>query len=52
MGAYQPSTMITQSASRAYDKDRDGLSSLVGLERVILEEKQHAINRGAEIMLN
>ena len=39
-----------QSASRAYDKDRDGFVIAGGAGTVILEEKQHAINRGAEII--
>ena len=36
-------------ASRAYDKDRDGFVIAGGAGTVILEEKQHAIDRGAHI---
>ena len=41
---------IPQSASRAYDKDRDGFVIAGGAGTLILEEKEHAINRGAEII--
>ena len=36
-------------ASRAYDKDRDGFVIAGGGGALILEEKQHALNRGANI---
>ena len=36
-------------ASRAYDKDRDGFVIAGGGGTLILEEKEHAINRGARI---
>ena len=36
-------------ASRAYDKDRDGFVIAGGGGTLILEEKQHALNRGANI---
>ncbi len=36
-------------ASRAYDKDRDGFVIAGGAGSMILEEKQHAIERGAKI---
>ena len=38
-----------EKASRAYDKDRDGFVIAGGAGTVILEEKQHAIDRGAHI---
>jgi 3-oxoacyl-[acyl-carrier-protein] synthase-1 len=38
-----------ERASRAYDKDRDGFVIAGGAGTVILEEKQHAIDRGAHI---
>ena len=38
-----------KKASRAYDKDRDGFVIAGGAGTVILEEKQHAIDRGAHI---
>lgn len=41
---------IPQLASRAYDKDRDGFVIAGGAGTLILEEKEHAINRGAEII--
>ena len=36
-------------ASRAYDKDRDGFVIAGGGGTLILEEKEHAIKRGARI---
>ena len=50
MGAL--STMYNEEpekASRAYDKDRDGFVIAGGAGSMILEEKQHAIERGAKI---
>ena len=38
-----------EKASRAYDKDRDGFVIAGGAGSMILEEKQHAIQRGAKI---
>ena len=38
-----------EKASRAYDKDRDGFVIAGGAGSMILEEKQHAIERGAKI---
>ena len=38
-----------ETASRAYDKDRDGFVIAGGGGTIILEEKQHAIDRGANI---
>ena len=38
-----------EKASRAYDKDRDGFVIAGGAGTVILEEKQHALDRGAHI---
>ncbi|URQ67828.1 beta-ketoacyl-ACP synthase I [SAR86 cluster bacterium] len=38
-----------EKASRAYDKDRDGFVIAGGAGSLILEEKQHAIERGAKI---
>ena len=38
-----------QKASRAFDKDRDGFVIAGGGGAVILEEKQHALSRGAKI---
>lgn len=38
-----------EKASRAYDKDRDGFVIAGGAGTVILEEKQHAIDRDAHI---
>ena len=38
-----------ETASRAYDKTRDGFVIAGGAGTVILEEKQHAIDRGAHI---
>ena len=38
-----------KKASRAYDKDRDGFVIAGGAGTVILEEKQHALDRGAHI---
>ena len=38
-----------EKASRAYDKDRDGFVIAGGAGSMILEEKQHAIKRGAKI---
>ena len=38
-----------EKASRAYDKDRDGFVIAGGAGSIILEEKQHAIERGAKI---
>jgi 3-oxoacyl-[acyl-carrier-protein] synthase-1 len=38
-----------KKASRAYDKDRDGFVIAGGAGTVVLEEKQHAIDRGAHI---
>ena len=38
-----------EKASRAYDTDRDGFVIAGGAGTVILEEKQHAIDRGAHI---
>jgi len=38
-----------QKASRAFDKDRDGFVIAGGGGAVILEEKQHALSRGANI---
>jgi len=38
-----------EKASRAFDKDRDGFVIAGGGGAVILEEKQHAISRGAKI---
>ena len=38
-----------EKASRAYDRDRDGFVIAGGGGAVILEEKEHAINRGAKI---
>ncbi len=38
-----------EKASRAYDKDRDGFVIAGGSGSMILEEKQHAIERGAKI---
>ena len=39
----------TEKASRAYDRDRDGFVIAGGGGAVILEEKEHAIKRGAKI---
>ena len=38
-----------EKASRAYDKDRDGFVIAGGAGSIILEEKQHAIDRGVKI---
>ena len=38
-----------ETASRAYDRDRDGFVIAGGGGTIILEEKQHAIDRGANI---
>ena len=38
-----------EKASRAFDKDRDGFVIAGGGGAVILEEKQHALSRGAKI---
>ena len=38
-----------EKASRAYDRDRDGFVIAGGAGSMILEEKQHAIERGAKI---
>ncbi len=38
-----------EEASRAFDKDRDGFVIAGGGGAVILEEKQHALSRGAKI---
>ena len=38
-----------EKASRAYDQDRDGFVIAGGAGSMILEEKQHAIERGAKI---
>ncbi len=38
-----------EKASRAFDKDRDGFVIAGGGGAVILEEKQHAVSRGAKI---
>tara|TARA_B100000579_G_scaffold65027_1_gene48331 strand:+ start:697 stop:1911 length:1215 start_codon:yes stop_codon:yes gene_type:complete len=38
-----------EKASRAYDKDRDGFVIAGGGGTIILEEKQHALDRGANI---
>ena len=38
-----------EKASRAYEKDRDGFVIAGGAGTVILEEKQHALDRGAHI---
>ena len=38
-----------EKASRAYDKDRDGFVIAGGAGSMILEQKQHAIERGAKI---
>ena len=38
-----------EKSSRAYDKDRDGFVIAGGAGSMILEEKQHAIQRGAKI---
>ena len=40
---------VPHLASRAYDKDRDGFVIAGGGGTLILEEKQHALNRGANI---
>lgn len=38
-----------ESASRAYDRDRDGFVIAGGAGTLILEEKKHALDRGANI---
>ena len=40
---------VPHLASRAYDEDRDGFVIAGGGGTLILEEKQHALNRGANI---
>ena len=40
---------VPHLASRAYDQDRDGFVIAGGGGTLILEEKQHALNRGANI---
>ena len=40
---------IPEKASRAFDQDRDGFVIAGGGGAVILEEKQHALSRGAKI---
>ena len=49
MGASTKYNETPEVASRAYDKDRDGFVIAGGGGTLILEEKEHAIKRGARI---
>ncbi len=50
LGAFSKNTAEPQKASRPFDRDRDGLVPSGGAAALVLEDYDHAVARGAEII--
>ncbi|MBO7461673.1 MAG: beta-ketoacyl-[acyl-carrier-protein] synthase family protein [Bacteroidales bacterium] len=50
LGVFSARMDEPQKASRPFDRDRDGLVPSGGAAAIVLEEYEHAINRGANIL--